>query len=1193
MKKLISCLITAMMAFTMVPSIAFAGTAEQQAADELAVHSELDNVQYEGSMKLHIEQTNPLYGGCSAPVIETLDAGAINEDENAIAPNGAAGAEYAATVDEAAEFLRAQMVDRQTSVTISMPVTEADLTNEAMTALTSKIFTSAMKHTGKVNEGDSLQWVWQDQYTDITVTGDASGLIATITYTIIYYTTAEQEAALSEAVAALKAELNLDGKSDYEKVKAIYDYMTANISYDYEHYGDDSYKLQYTAFAALVNKTSVCQGYATLFYRMMCEYGIDARVVAGTSINVNGEQEGHSWNIVKFGDKYYNLDATWESTWDEDKSKHDFFLRGTEAFENHTRSAEFTTDEFNAAYPMSDTDYVPGTADDEGGIESEEPETPAECTHATTEVIPAVAATCFTTGLTEGVKCASCGEVLTPQEVVPITDHLYDEGFITEQATTEKSGIKTYTCTACGTTKTEEMPKLVYTYDSGTKTLTFSGEGFIEGIENCVEYPWHVYAEEAEKLVIEDGITGVGNFVFINFSKIKNIDFPDNMAFLGQEAFADCDSLTEVILPNGITFFDAQPFGRCDNLEKVIFGEMESESYVFAMVNPFIGCGKLKTITVPENNNMFYVENGLLYSKGYEGLFSCPAAHSADYLCLKDTTKVIYDYAFSKCNNLKNIELPESIVEVGYYIFDACMVLEHITFNCVDANVTSCLHSFCRNLKTITNNTDVSLPVGEKELIQEEEVLFGVKNGITHWRNADTKQYIDVIEKGTAECVILWYGMIGQEFISAEGYHSVIILMEDVTCDLLNSKDKAIGEVLIKTCKSEAELPEYVKYNDFVYRVTERELIGHSLKYYDAKPPTETEPGWEAYEECTVCGYSTYKEIPAINHTCSFDLKFDKNNHWHECACGAKFGEAAHDFEWIIDMQPTEDTEGSKHQECTVCAAKGKTESIGKLDHTHAMIKKEAVAADCETDGNIEYYTCSECGKLYTDSEGKNEITKADTVVAATGHSWDEKWTVTTPATLTDAGEETKYCANCNETQTQEFARVKSISRTYAKLVYNGAKRTPVTVKDVNGNVLKAGTDYQVQYLTNCKNVGVHKFKVVLTGKYEGSKTISFTINPKATVLNKLTKPGEGQIKVTWQKRTAQVTGYEIQYSTTSNFTKKTTKTLKVKNFKTTAKTIKQLKSKKNYWVKIRTYKTVNGKPYYSAWSKAKKITTK
>jgi hypothetical protein len=116
---------------------------------------------------------------------------------------------------------------------------------------------------------------------------------------------------------------------------------------------------------------------------------------------------------------------------------------------------------------------------------------------------------------------------------------------------------------------------------------------------------------------------------------------------------------------------------------------------------------------------------------------------------------------------------------------------------------------------------------------------------------------------------------------------------------------------------------------------------------------------------------------------------------------------------------------------------------------------------------------------------------------------------------------------------------------------------------------------------------------ITYKGNYAGLSLKTFTINPKATVINKLTKPGKKQIKATWQKRTAQVTGYEIQYSTTKNFTKKTTKTLKVKNFKTTSKTIKNLKAKKKYWVKIRTYKNVNGKLYYSTWSKAKMITTK
>ena len=77
----------------------------------------------------------------------------------------------------------------------------------------------------------------------------------------------------------------------------------------------------------------------------------------------------------------------------------------------------------------------------------------------------------------------------------------------------------------------------------------------------------------------------------------------------------------------------------------------------------------------------------------------------------------------------------------------------------------------------------------------------------------------------------------------------------------------------------------------------------------------------------------------------------------------------------------------------------------------HSLEKTEAVDATCTEAGNIEYWTCSKCNKLYKDSEGTQEITEADTVVAAKGHNWTE-WTVVTKATEEKEGLETRTCLN-------------------------------------------------------------------------------------------------------------------------------------------------------------------------------------
>ena len=155
---------------------------------------------------------------------------------------------------------------------------------------------------------------------------------------------------------------------------------------------------------------------------------------------------------------------------------------------------------------------------------------------------------------------------------------------------------------------------------------------------------------------------------------------------------------------------------------------------------------------------------------------------------------------------------------------------------------------------------------------------------------------------------------------------------------------------------------------------------------------------------------------------------------------------------------------------------------------------------------------------------------------------------------------------------------------------YTGKKLTPKVTVKYNNKILKKDVDYTLKYQNN-KNVGTASVIITGKGNYTGTVTKTFKINPKGTSLKKLTK-GKKQFKATWNKQTTQTTGYQIQYSTSSSFSNGN-KTVKVKKNKTTSSTVKKLKAKKKYYVRIRTYKTVNGKTYYSGWSKAKNVTTK
>ena len=155
---------------------------------------------------------------------------------------------------------------------------------------------------------------------------------------------------------------------------------------------------------------------------------------------------------------------------------------------------------------------------------------------------------------------------------------------------------------------------------------------------------------------------------------------------------------------------------------------------------------------------------------------------------------------------------------------------------------------------------------------------------------------------------------------------------------------------------------------------------------------------------------------------------------------------------------------------------------------------------------------------------------------------------------------------------------------------YNGKVRKPsVAVKA--GEKTFSASEFAVKYSGGRKNVGKYSVTVTMKGKYTGKKTVTFRINPKGSAVQKLTK-GKKMMKVTWKAQKTQVSGYRIQYSTSSKF-KKDTHVKTVKSYKTKSLKVKKLKAKKKYYVRIQTYKTVGGIKYYSGWSKTKSVKTK
>ena len=250
----------------------------------------------------------------------------------------------------------------------------------------------------------------------------------------------------------------------------------------------------------------------------------------------------------------------------------------------------------------------------------------------------------------------------------------------------------------------------------------------------------------------------------------------------------------------------------------------------------------------------------------------------------------------------------------------------------------------------------------------------------------------------------------------------------------------------------------------------------------NAVEATCSENGYTGDTYCLGCGekIADGTVIPATGKHVDDNGEWESNDtdHWHTCGvCGTTFDKAAHEggeatcsdkavcsvcgteygeldpdnhvnTEIRNAVAATEEAEGYTGD--TYCLDCGKKTAEGtvvpKLDHTHEMVKTEAKAATCEEDGNIEYYTCSKCGKKYNDAAGTRELTEEEILVKASGHSygtdWESDkenhwhacacgertdvaahsfgdWTIAQEATETTDGSRERECNVCGYTQTE------------------------------------------------------------------------------------------------------------------------------------------------------------------------------
>ena len=408
---------------------------------------------------------------------------------------------YHASPEDAAPTLRNGMKNRESTVLVGLVAKYWG--EDSLRFYANKILNNAMAHTGVSNEGDYL--FFNTLYVEVSAAidppeGEGGNALVDYYFDFSYLTTKEQENDIDFMLEEYYSGWDVDDADDYTQLLTVYKYMNNGITY-LGPITEDTDIETCNARAPLYDAVGTDYAFALLFYRMALDYGIDCRIISGT---VEGVER--YWNIVGMNGQYYHVDAAMDAK----TNRFDYFLKGSETFADYVLYEEYTTEEFNSYYPISEKDF--GHVFDNGVVTKEATCTEdgvmtytcTTCGYAESEPIPAVghdydegAVTREPTCTEEGemtYTCTVCGD--TYLEETDPAGHEYTREVIRESTCSEKGEV-TYTCQVCGDSYTEELELLAHTYDEGvvtkeptcesegvlTHTCTVCGDSFTEAVD--------------------------------------------------------------------------------------------------------------------------------------------------------------------------------------------------------------------------------------------------------------------------------------------------------------------------------------------------------------------------------------------------------------------------------------------------------------------------------------------------------------------------------------------------------------------------------------------------------------------------------------------------------------------------------------------------------------------------------------
>ena len=240
-------------------------------------------------------------------------------------------------------------------------------------------------------------------------------------------------------------------------------------------------------------------------------------------------------------------------------------------------------------------------------------------------------------------------------------------------------------------------------------TLTISGKGRISNYNDYSNRaPWYACGKYIKSIVIESGVTGIGNSAFYSCEALTSVTIPNTVTAIGDEAFYYCEALTSVTIPNSVTTIGDEAFRNCKALTSVTipgsvttigsdaFSECTSltgvtipNSVTAIYDGAFSGCTSLTSVTIPKS----------VTSIGWSAFFRCSSLKSVN---IPSSVTTIGSNAFSECTSLTGVTIPNSVTAIYGGAFSGCTSLTSVTIPESVTHIWDDTFSGCTSLTSVT-----------------------------------------------------------------------------------------------------------------------------------------------------------------------------------------------------------------------------------------------------------------------------------------------------------------------------------------------------------------------------------------------------------------------------------------------------------------------------------------------------------